>query len=512
MDRRKTILNISVSVIFKIIILVVSIFNRIFLIKYIGNDVNGLNSLYASIIGFLSVAELGIGGAISFSMYKPIVEHNTAKVNALYVLYKKLYLLIGIIILLAGGAIMPFLPKLVADYELLNVDLYLSFFFLLLSVVLSYGFSAEVSLINAYKNNYITTSINSSCRIICLAIQMIAARVFRSFTIFLLCEIITVIIEWSIVQIYARKNHMDVMRGRNTVDAESKREIVKNIKAMFFHRIGGVLVNATDSTIISAFLGVVLLGKYSNYTIIMSAVVGIIRLFFTPLTSVIGHMFVESSVEKSKRIYRFFYCCNVMIGVIFFLGYYAVVDDFITICFGDELKLAKSISAVITINQFVQFLRQSTLLFRDATGTFYYDRWKPIMEGIANIILSVTFVLVFPEDYKIVGVIAATVITNLFICHVIEPYVIYKHVFKERPINHYLKNYLYIGLFAISVFLLDDIMISNQDPWIELLANGLISVAVSTVFCILVFVLEKDFRGQMVSYLRLLKKKIKHSV
>ena len=95
MDKKKGLLNVIVSIAFKVLLLVGAILVRRYLIKYIGNEVNGLNSLYTSIIGFLAVAELGVGSAITFCMYKPIVEGDNDKVSALYHLFTKLYLIIG---------------------------------------------------------------------------------------------------------------------------------------------------------------------------------------------------------------------------------------------------------------------------------------------------------------------------------------------------------------------------------------------------------------------------------
>ena len=161
MDTKKGIKNVIVSITFKIILLVSSIFVRNFLIRYIGNDINGLNSLYISLIGFLSVAELGVGSAITFCMYKPIVEGDNSKVAALYQLFKKLYLIICGAIFAIGMAMMPFLQYIVKDYSSVNVNIYFTFFLIVISVVVSYLFSAKTSLINAYKNNYITTTITS---------------------------------------------------------------------------------------------------------------------------------------------------------------------------------------------------------------------------------------------------------------------------------------------------------------------------------------------------------------
>ena len=505
MDKKRGLLNVIVSIAFKIAVLVVSLLARRYLIKFAGNEVNGLNSLYLSIIGFLSVAELGVGSAITFCMYKPIVNGEDDKVSALYHLFTKLYLIIGAIILAAGCVVIPLLPYLAADYQGINQNLYLTFFLMLISVVLSYLFSSKTSLINAYKNNYITTAITSSGMILQCGLQVIVLIYTQSFVWYLVCRIIAVAVQWGVTELIARIRHKEVIKNKQKVDPETKKQVTQSVKAMFMHKIGSVLVNTADSIIISAFIGVVILGKYNNYTVIMTAMTGVLNLFFTPLTSVIGHLCVEEDKDQAKKYFNFFHTFNFVIGIIFFLGYYAIIDNLVNICFssqGNDLELIKSISFIITLNYFIQFMRQATLLFRDATGTFYNDRWKPLFEGALNVALSIGFVYLFKflfgEDFAVVGVIVATIITNLTICHVVEPHVLYKYAFKDKSAKkYYLRNYLYIAVFVAALFALNFCLQTNANEWLELLINGCIAVAIALVPCVIVALINKDFRHYM---------------
>lgn len=497
MDKKRGVKNVSVSIAFKILILIADVLVRRFLIRYIGNEVNGINSLYRSILSFLAVAELGVGSAITFCMYKPIVEGDTDKVSALYGLFTKLYLIIGGIILVCGCAVMPALPYLAKDYQSVDVNLYLTFGLMLISVVVTYMFSSKTSLINAYKNNYVTTSISSIGQILQCGLQMIVLVYTHSFVWYLVCRIISAGLQWAITEIIARCKHGNIINNKQSIDADTKKDVTKNIKAMFMHKIGSVLVNTADSLIISAFIGVVILGKYSNYTVIMTAMTGVITLFFTPLTSVIGHMGVEEDVAHMKKYHKFFHTFNFVLGLIFFLGYYAVIDNLVTICFGKNLELVKTISFIITLNYFVQFMRQATLLFRDATGTFYKDRWKPIVEGVINVCLSILFVKVFPVQYNIVGVIVATIITNLFICHIVEPHVLYKYAFKTSARSYYISNYIYMLVFLGALAALHFCMVDIDNQWLQLLANGSIAVALALGVCLVIVLVNKNFRHHM---------------
>lgn len=512
--KKKSILNVFVSIFFRLILFVGSFIVRRCLIKVVGNDVNGINSLYLSIIGVLTVTDLGIGDAIIFCMYKPIVEGDTYKVSSLYSLFKRIYSIIGLIIAVAGCAVMPFLPHLAKGYSTLDINLYLTFGLMLISTVLTYLFSAKTSLMNAYRDNYITTTITSSSQVLQQILQVIALYVTQSFVWYLICRIIAVLVQWSATEIIARKKYISIMnKSILQIDKDTKSEIVKNVKAIFMHRVGGVLVNTVDSLIISAFIGITILGKYSNYTAIMNAMTGTLILFFTPLTSTIGHLFVQDK-EAFKRYYNFFCALNFLLGCIFFLGYYSIIDDLIALLFGTGLELNKSISFVITVNYFIQFMRQSTLLFRDASGTFYYDRWKPLAEGLSNLILSIAFVLLFQkiagDNFAVVGVIVATIITNIFICHIIEPHVLHKYAFHMSTQKYYMRNYGYIAAFVVLLLVLNFWMVTMKNKWIELLTNGCIAVGLSLIPIVMVIILDRDFRHFAVNVFQRMHKKIKN--
>lgn len=491
MDKRKSVLNVSVSIGFKLVTLIAAIVTKRFLIQICGNEMNGLNALYLSIIDFLTVAELGVGTAITFCMYKPIVEGKQDTVSALYHLFKRLYWIVGGIIFVVGLALTPFIRYFAKDYASIDVNFHVTFLLMLVSVVATYLFGAEISLFNAYKNNYIATTINSGGLVIQYALQIAALLITKSFVWFIVCRIIAVLFQWAVTELLVWKDYQSILGNRQKLDHDSQRELVKNIKAMFMHKVGMLLVNTTDNVIISMFIGVAVLGKYSNYAMIMSSVMSIIKLVFTSLTSIWGHLYAKESKDTVRSYCEAGHLLNFWIGTLFFLGYYAVADNLVAILFSEDLMIAKSISFVIALNGFVQYIRENTLVFREATGTFYNDRWKPLAEGVLNVILSVAFV----KWFGVAGVIVATVITSLLICHIVEPYVLYKNAFSASPRRYYLKNYGMIAAFVAALIVLDFCLQSYGNPWKELFVNGCISVVVSMVVSVVIVLYNKsEFR------------------
>lgn len=501
-DKKRSVLNVSSSILSRVVLLVSALFVRRLLIRYIGNDVNGLNALYISIIGMLSVAELGVGSAIVFSMYSPIVSKDSRRVAALYGLYGRLYRIIGAVIFCGGLAVMPFLPFLIDDYEKISVNVYATFFLTLVSVVISYLYSARTSLIEAYKDNYITTGILTCARLIRYGLQIAVILLWRSYPAFLVCQILETLLIWGLTDAAAQRKHPDILRMREAVDPETKAEVGRNVRAMFMHKIGTILVNSIDSIIISGFIGVVVLGKYSNYALIAAELTGLIGLFFTPLTSVVGHLCAAGDPARTKAYFDRFYCLNYILGVVFYLGYYAVIDSVVSLCFGTGLEVSRAIVFIITLNQFTFFMRMTALLFRNASGTFYNDRWKPLAEGLVNLGLSLLFVRVFPEEYRVVGVIVATIITTLLICHIVEPYVVFRNVFGQTPSGYCLKNYAYIALFTGCVLIMTRLIRPCDHAVAGILVNGSRSLLVSLVMLAMLAAVDPHFRSQVQALIR----------
>lgn len=496
-DKTRAKLNVGISIFFKIILLVAGIFIRRYFVRYLGNEVNGISSLYTSLIGFLSVAELGIGTAISFCMYKPIVNHDENTVSALYNLFKKLYLIIGIVIFTGSIVLLPFLPALAKGISTFSsFDFKITFILSVLATFVTYLYSAQSSLINAYKNNYIVTTIHSVCVILQYTIQLLVVIFFKSFVLYLIVAIATGLIQWIVTVIISNLMYKQIIHNQEAKLFErEKKNVVSNIRAMFFHQIGSVVVNSIDGIIISSFISAEILGLYNNYVYICSSGTAIISLLFIPLTSIVGHFYLKENGEKCKTLFYGLFFINVLVGFVAYFWFYINSADVITIIYGSEYIIKDNIVIVLTINYFIQYLRQTSSLFRNATGTFYNDRYKPLIEVAFNILFSI----LFAKWLGVVGVLLATILTNLFITITIESYVVFKHVLKQKPILYFVLNYSLILLFSVLIFIVSKFSISFNSVVLRILFWTGISLIIGIVMFMFFSMFSKRFR-RVISY------------
>ena len=77
---------------------------RTAIMYYMGDGYLGLNSLFGSVLWVLNLAELGVGSAMVYSMYQPIIDNDKEQICALLKLYQKYYRIIGLVIAICRRA------------------------------------------------------------------------------------------------------------------------------------------------------------------------------------------------------------------------------------------------------------------------------------------------------------------------------------------------------------------------------------------------------------------------
>lgn len=490
MNKKIAKLNIVLGIISRVLILFFGLLAKRYLVIVLGKEANGLFSLYVSILGILSIANLGIGQAITFSMYKPIIDKDNEQVSALFYLYRKFYRYIFLGIVIIGLLLTPFLP-LLAKNNTGEFNIYISYIIFLFSVMFTYLYAHKTSLINAFKENYKTTIAHAISLTVEAVVQIIVLLLTKSFELFLLVRVVSVGIEYIITEHIYRKNYKSIITNNKDIDPEIKDEVIINTKALIYHRIGGTLIGTFDSLIISTFVGVQDLGTFSNYVLIITSMSSILSMAFTEITSIIGHQYVEGSKEQYYNQFKKIYIVNFIMGVVFFLGYYAISHHLVEIIFTSDNLISNDIIVVITLSYYVVFIRNSVALFKNASGLFHYDRFRPLIEGIINIALSVIFV----KFWGVKGVLIATIITRLSLSYIIDIFILFKHRFERNMIEFYPIHYGTFVSMLLLIFVFDKTNFFKINNLIlDLIVKGSIAVGISSLFLLILYFVSKRFR------------------
>ncbi|WHQ49459.1 oligosaccharide flippase family protein [Lactiplantibacillus plantarum] len=267
--RKASVINSTVAIIGQFLSLLFSFVSRTIFIRVLGEQYLGLNGLFTNLLNILSFAELGIGSAIVFSMYRPLSEHDIPQIKALMFLYKRCYHIIALILMFGGAVILIFLPYLIAGkYDVGNI--YIAFLLYLLNSVLSYFWSYKRSIFVANQEGYINSFNQLIFNVVMQSIQIIFLVMYKSYYVYLVIQIVfTVLSNWQISKLANKRYPYLKERVTERVEKKTLSYLKRNVIGMISSKIGGVVVFGTDNLLLSGFIGLAAVGKYSNYTLII---------------------------------------------------------------------------------------------------------------------------------------------------------------------------------------------------------------------------------------------------
>lgn len=463
---------------------------KVFVIT-LGNEYLGINGLFNNILSVLAVVELGFGSAIVCNLYKPVAENNKKEINLLMNFYKKVYRVIAIVILILGISIMPFLKYIVGEVSI-KENIVLLFFLALLDIVFSYMLTYKRSILYANQKNYITNIVHTIYIILLNCTQMLFLYLTHNFIFYLIIKIIFRVLENLIITTIANKMYPYICdRSEEKIDKEIKDDINQKVKGLLFHRIGLAFVLGTDNIIISKFLGVVTVGLYSNYSMIINAVTNLLGQVFSSITAVIGNLLVDNNPIKSYDIYKKMLLLNSWIFCWASASIFCVIQPFITLWMGENYLISIYVVAVLVLNFYIVGMRKTSNTFKEAAGVFYEDRFVPIVESLINIIFSICLVKIL----GLIGVFIGTTISSLVLFLYSYPIFVYKKLFKRTYLNFLIEHFKYmlISIFAValSAFICNIIIINNLI--IKIVIYFVIAFIIPNIIYYVIFRKTKEF-------------------
>lgn len=472
--RGASVVNSAIAVVGQFVNLLFSFISRTIFIKILGEDYLGLNGLFTNLLSILSFAELGIGSAIVFSLYKPLSDKNIVQIKSLMNLYKKCYYIVALILSIGGGIVLLFLPHLIAGkYNVGNI--YIAFILYLSNSVLSYLWSYKRSIFVADQLGYINSLNQLMFNAVMQVIQIVFLFLTKSYYIYLIIQIVFTVL--SNIQISRKANkRFPYLKEKNIepVNASTLSYLKKNVVGMISSKLGGVIVYGTDNLLLSSFIGLTAVGQYSNYMLIVNGVTSLINQGLGAVTSSIGNLRVSGS--RKKQIEIFFQYSQVVSYVSFFISIFMATffSPFISFWVGKKFILNPILSFFIVISFFVTSLRYSNLNFMNAYGTYWEMRYKSIIEALFNLIVS--FVLIKFTDLGILSVVIGTLLANLFVNSWWEPFIVLKVAIKTK-LNQYIRFYA-ISLLSgtVLIFLIQNLYDFKN---LNVLLAGMYSLLVS---------------------------------
>ena len=495
MRTKNSIKNIIVTLIGHIVSLVISFVARLVFVRMLSAEYLGINGLFTDILSILSLAELGLGSAIIYGLYKPLAVKDEKKIKAWMNFYALVYRIVGIVVLVLGISLMPFLDIIIKEQPNIS-NLNLIYLLFLTNSVSTYFFAYKRSLIMADQKNYIVTFYQKFFTILVNVVQMIALFLTKNFILYLVIKIIVSLLENLVI---ARRADMMYPflkeKNKEKLTVEDKKGLYKNVQAMVYHRVGGVMVEGTDNILVSSFVGIIWVGLYSNYSLIVNAIFGIISQVFESVTASVGNMNAIESKEKSFDIYKVMLLLNFWFFGFSTIALWILLNPFIMLWLGEDYLMSTIIESMIVINFYIKGMRRITLIFRDSFGLFWNDRYKPLVEVIINLLVSA----ILAQYFGIIGVLFGTFISTMTTSFWIEPYVVYKYGFQRNVGDYFKRNAIFFAtllIAAIPTWYVSSILFTTINIW-TFIGKVTVCIVIPNLIFILIFKNTAEFKYVM---------------
>lgn len=443
----------------------------------------GLNGLLTNILGILSFAELGIGSAINYHLYKPLAINDIPKIKSLMEFYKKAYKIVGLLVCIIGILAIPFLKYLIKDASEIEY-IYIIYLAYLFNTVSSYFMTYRTTLLFADQKGYIWTNYNTVINIITVLIQCLGLIIFKNYFIFLFITVIFTLIKNLIIYIEIGKMY-PYLKEKDSIklNKEETNQIFIKVKSMLYHKIGDVCVNQTDNIIMSAIINVTTVGLVSNFTMITNVVYSFIVNFFGGATHSIGNLMATESKEKSYNIFKNFDFLNFWVCGFSSISLYFLLIPFVKIWLGDEYIIDQVTVGLLAINFYIMGLRISFGNIRTASGFYEHDKWVPFVQAILNLVISINLT----KKIGLPGIYIGTLISSLFVTFT-RPIIFYKHLFNTKCLAYfieYLKRIIVLIISTIIISLVFD-YISYKSQYLDFIVLTLECIIIPNL-CIYIF-------------------------
>ena len=443
--------NMVAASINKMLGLVFPFLNRTFFLWLMGAEYLGLNSLFTSILGVLSLADLGFGTAVVCSMYKPVADDDRELLCAYLKLFRFVYRCVGAVILVCGLCLLPFLRKLVHGDVPADVSLHVLYVIHLLNTTASYFlFAYRGVVLYAYHRDDVMTNIRTLTTIAQYLVVFAILFFTRNYYHYVIAMVGFTVLNNLLTVREARRLFPDIS-PHGQLAPERRRLLFGDVKAIFMHRFGGVIFNSFANVFISAFLGLVAVAAYGNYYDVVASVTGLIWALYNSMTSGFGN---KIHTETRETNFALFMKANRLVGIVIAWSaalMAALYQPFIRLwTHGDPALVRHALTPTLMVLFFyVNQSRRVLLTYKAAASLWRADRWKPITAGVANIALNFLFMAILPDIYKLDGVILSVILTHAVIEMPWEAHVMFTAYFTREQGRMYWRGQLRFAALAL---------------------------------------------------------------
>lgn len=501
----KSVQNAKVALLFYFLNLVLQFFSRKIFLNCLGGELLGLNTTAQNLLGFLNLAELGIGGAVAYNLYKPLYNGDRYAINAIVSIQGWLYRRIAFVVIVGAAILIFFFPLIFAKAQIPLLYAYGSFIALLIAALLGYFVNYRQIVLSADQKEYKITLSVQGVKVIKVILQLISIRFLANGYIWWMgIEVVMAFITSYVLDYNIRKEYpwLNPQVSEGKLLQKKYPGIIDKTKQIFFHKIGTFVLTQTSPLVIYAYTSLTLVAMYGNYMLIVVGVTSLVNALLNSINAGVGNLVAEGNKLQIKSVFWELTALRMWIASIVCFGMYMLGDSFIIWWVGEECILPQSTFIVLILITFITLSRTNDV-FLAAYG-LYQDIWAPIVEAILNLGLSI----LLGYYYGLTGILSGVLISSLVIVYSWKPYFLYKKGFKENIVEYVLRYLKFLGLLSISCWVTKAIsgklFILSMSSFFYWILYGLIVMGLYLFVSIIFLSVDKSVRKFIQRFCKLL--------
>lgn len=491
---QKAILNSTITLSCQIVYLVVSFVCRTIFTKALGAEYLGVSGLFSNILTILSFAELGIGSALVYRMYEPLAKNDHEKLCQYMQLYKSMYHLIFVVILVAGLAIIPFIPYMVIAPDV-KENVTLLYILYLAQTLVTYISVYKKSILIADQKSYVVNIYTQLFNIVMNIAQCVFLVVTHNFIIYCVLNIVFNFVNNVVCSYRADREYIYIRQKPKTkLSGDEIKRLFKDVKGLLLTKIASTAFSGTDNIFISAFIGIKYVGILSNYTVFSSIVNGVINKIFDAVTACIGNLVVTGEKSKSENVLKKLFFLNTTLYGYLSLAMFVLLREFVmSIWLDAEYDLSQTIVMLVLIELFFRSIHYPVYMTRNAMGCF--SEYKGLFAASAVLNIFLDFVLVKP--FGISGLYIATIICR-GITYLIDIWVVYEQQLRVSIWNYLCMVFKWLAFLAICGFIMTKVStMIILTGIIGFLLRGIVISCIYFILFLFVFSGTEEFKYYM---------------
>lgn len=438
-------INSIIALICQLFNLILSFVTRTIFIRLLGAEYLGVNGLFTNILTILSFAELGIGNAIIFNMYKPLACGDQEKIKSLMLLYKKTYTIIGCIVAGVGVIVTPFLHLIVKNEPDISENISLLYLLFLANTASSYFFIYKRNILIADQKSYMTIIVTQCVLIFKTILQTVFLFFTHNFIIYLVIQISCTLLENIVCSVVADIQYPYLKEKAYPLAPHETKRIFTDVKALALYKFGSVILNGTDNILLSAFVGVKEVGLVSNYVLLTTSCNSILQRITEAFTASIGNLNASENTEKQYDIFKKILFITAWIYGFASVGLAVVSQSFIDAWLGKDYILGNIFVFAVVAEFYIKGVHSVSYTYRSTLGFFVEGKWAALFAAGINLVLSILLC----RAIGLTGIFIATPIARALSIGIVDPVLIFNHGFKKKVSEYYLIYIMYLTIFVI---------------------------------------------------------------